>query len=111
MLDILPFKYSSQKLELKEYQYGKKPRTRAELNSYNDTKNYIYEVTSEDKYGNALSQMYYYYDGGRGKFKVHHTEHFLGKNKPYLIYVEYQPDSSASGPSRQMNFVLSKALG
>ena len=66
MLDILPFKYSSQKLELKEYQYGKKPRTRAELNSYYDTKDYLYEVTREDQYGNALSQMYYYYDGGRG---------------------------------------------
>ncbi len=111
MLDILPFKYSSQKLELKEFHHGKKPRTRDELNSYYDTKDYLYKVTREDQYGNALSQMYYYYDGGRGKFKVHHTEHFLGKNKPYLIYVEYQPDSSSPGPSRQMKFVLSKALG
>lgn len=110
MINILPFKYSSEELNREEFKYGKPPKK--STNSDNDSKyDYLYPSDDENKYGNALSQMYYYFDGGSGKFKIHHDENTLNTNEPYLIYVEYQPDSSTPGPTRQIKYIINEGLG
>lgn len=110
MINILAFKYSSQELNFNEFKFGKPPRKSKDTNAEFDTHDYLYPVDDEQKYGNALSQMYYYFDGGRGKFKIHHDENTLNTNEPYLIYVEYQPDSSSPGPTRQIKYLINGGL-
>ena len=110
IINILAFKYSSQELNFNEFKFGKPPRKSKDINAEFDTHDYLYPVDDEQKYGNALSQMYYYFDGGRGKFKIHHDENTLNTNEPYLIYVEYQPDSSSPGPTRQIKYLINGGL-
>jgi hypothetical protein len=112
MINILAFKYSSQELSFNEFMDGKRPKKSKEITIDYDTHDFLYPVDCESKYGNALSQMYYYFGGSsdNGKFKVHHSEDTLNTNEPYLIYVEYQPDSSTPGPTRQMKYVFTEGL-
>ncbi len=109
MLDIIAFKYS----EINRNEVGsEEPRKAGSKTSHWKLwgTQRLYVSDEENKYGSGLSHLFYFFDGGKDKFKIHHTEDFLDKNEPYLIYVEYQPDSSNHGPYNQIKFVLELGL-
>ena len=49
MINILAFKYSSQKLDFNEFHYGKPPRKSKNLNVRYDNHDYLYPVDAEQK--------------------------------------------------------------